>query len=90
MSERWDERLEEILGKKRCNVCGKKLQIGKIFVLKERKFFHELCYRKIKAEHLKEGKVDIDEVAENTEKSFDRTISKPSIGEGSSLRPRNE
>ncbi len=81
MSEIWDERLHEILGNKKCSLCGKKLQMGKNFILKERKFFHEQCYRKIKAKQIREGKVKIDRSVENAEKRLNRTISKSSFGE---------
>ncbi len=54
MIERWLPELEEILGKKRCSVCGEELEIGDDFLLKERKYFHPECYFKEKAENFED------------------------------------
>jgi len=80
MGETWDEGLENKLGKKRCSICGERLQIGKVFILKERMFFHEGCYRKKKAEQLKEGKIEMDELTESSQKRSNGYFSKPSFG----------
>ncbi len=61
MVEIWDKGLENKLGKKRCTFCGENLKLGNNFILRERKFFHEMCYREKKAEQIRNGKVGIDE-----------------------------
>jgi len=82
MVEIWDEDFENILGKKRCSFCGEKLQLGKSFILSERKFFHEKCYRRKKAEQIRKGRVEIDELIGNNRKSLGKNFSLSSIGEG--------
>ena len=81
MVEIWDEDFEKILGKKRCSYCGKRLQLGKIFILRERKFFHEKCYRRKKAEEIRKGKVEIDELVGTNRKSLGKNISASTMGE---------
>ncbi len=81
MGETWDEVLEDKLGKKRCSVCGEGLHLGKTFILKERKFFHEECYRKKRAHQLKKGKIEIDELTKRPQERSNEYFSKPSFGE---------
>ncbi|MFW5945654.1 MAG: hypothetical protein ACOCSJ_03905 [Candidatus Natronoplasma sp.] len=81
MGETWDEGPENKLGKKRCSVCGERLQIGKVFILKEGKFFHERCYREKKAEQLKKGKIEMDELTERSQERSNEDFYKPSLGE---------
>ncbi len=81
MVETWDEGLEKILGKKRCCVCENELMIGKYFILKNRKFFHEECYRRKKADEIKNGKCEIDDLTEISKKRIDKNFSKPLFGE---------
>ncbi|MEF8832301.1 MAG: hypothetical protein V5A66_02145 [Candidatus Thermoplasmatota archaeon] len=83
MVEIWDEELDKRLDKKICDVCGEKLEVGEDFILKDKKFFHERCYRKQKAEQIKEGDIEIDESVEKSEKDFDKNISNSSFGEES-------
>ncbi len=82
MAEIWDEGLEKILGEKKCSFCGKRLQLGKSFILRERKFFHEKCYRRKKADQIRKGRIEIDELVGTNRKSLGKNISLFPIEEG--------